>query len=121
MDNYITGKIIRIIYESPTTLYKVGIFKVRETDIEELNEYVNKVISFTGSFTELNSDLEYTFHGSLVNHPKYGVQFNTLTYEVVEPKTTDSIVAYLSSGIIFEYSFTRYHYNNFELQTVTVQ
>ena len=99
MDNYITGKIIRIIYESPTTLYKVGIFKVKETDIEELNEYVNKVISFTGSFTELNSDLEYTFHGSLVNHPKYGVQFNTLTYEVVEPKTTDSIVAYLSSGI----------------------
>lgn len=78
MNNYIKGKIIKIIYESPTTLYKVGIFKVKETDIKQLEKYINKIISFTGLFAEINIDLEYIFHGTLVNHPKYGMQFNVL-------------------------------------------
>lgn len=99
MNNYIKGKIIKIIYESPTTLYKVGIFKVKETDIKQLEKYINKIISFTGLFAEINIDLEYIFHGTLVNHPKYGMQFNVLASEIVEPKTTDSIIVYLSSGI----------------------
>lgn len=30
-------------------------------------------------------------------------------------------IAYLSSGIIFEYSISRFHFDNFELKTVTVQ
>lgn len=38
-----------------------------------------------------------------------------------EPYVEVEQTAYLSSGIIFEYSFTRYHYNDFELQTITVQ
>lgn len=38
-----------------------------------------------------------------------------------EPYFEIEQTAYLSSGVIFEYSFSRFHYNNFELQTVTVQ
>ncbi len=99
MKKYIRGNIRKLIYESDTSPYKVGIFKVRETNIEELNEYVDKIISFTGSFAELNVDLEYIFYGELINHPKYGTQFSVSSYEIREPDDNDSLILYLSSGM----------------------
>ena len=50
MKKYILGNIRKIIYESNNGPYKVGIFKVRETNDDEMREYVNKVIGFTGNF-----------------------------------------------------------------------
>ena len=99
MKNYINGNVRKIIYESSSSPYKVGIFKVRETNIEELNEYIDKIISFTGSFNEINMDLDYTFYGSIVEHPKYGAQFSVETYEIKEPNDNESLIIYLSSGL----------------------
>src|SRR5574344_2693133 len=99
MKKYINGNVRKIVYQSQTNSYKVGIFKVRETNIEELNEYVDKIISFTGQFTELNTELDYIFYGELVEHPKYGIQFSVENYEVKEPTDSDSIILFLSSGI----------------------
>lgn len=99
MKKYILGNIRKIIYESNNGPYKVGIFKVRETNDEEMEEYINKVIGFTGSFAEVNMDVDYILYGRLVEHPKYGSQFEVLNYEIKAPSDLDSLVLYLSSGM----------------------
>ena len=99
MKSYISGNVRKIIYESASSPYKVGIFKVRETNLEELNEYVDKIINFTGSFQEINTDLDYVFYGKLIEHPKYGAQFSVDTYEIKEPNNDESLIIYLSSGL----------------------
>ena len=99
MKSYIVGNIRKIIYQSNTGPYKVGIFKVRESNDEELTPFLNKIISFTGSFTEIDTDLDYVFYGKLVVHPKYGVQYQVENYEVKAPNDLDSLVLYLSSGM----------------------
>lgn len=99
MKKYILGNIRKIIYESNNGPYKVGIFKVRETNDEDMKEYVNKVIGFTGSFAEVNMDVDYILYGKLVEHPKYGTQFEVLNYEIKAPSDLDSLVLYLSSGM----------------------
>jgi exodeoxyribonuclease V alpha subunit len=99
MKSYIVGNIRKIIYQSNTGPYKVGIFKVRETNDEELVPFVNKIIGFTGSFTEIDTDLDYVLYGKLVEHPRYGIQYQVSSYEVKAPSDLDSIVLYLSSGM----------------------
>ncbi len=99
MKKYILGNIRKIIYESNNGPYKVGIFKVRETNDDEMEEYVNKVIGFTGSFAEVNMDVDYILYGRLVEHPKYGSQYEVLNYEIKAPSDLDSLVLYFSSGM----------------------
>ena len=99
MKNYIVGNVRKIIYQSNNGPYKVGIFKVRETNDENMEIYLNKIISFTGTFTEIDSDLDYVFYGKLINHPRYGVQYQVESYEVKAPTDLDSLMLYLSSGI----------------------
>ncbi len=99
MKKYILGNIRKIIYESNNGPYKVGIFKVRETNDDAMEEYVNKVIGFTGSFAEVNMDVDYILYGRLVEHPKYGSQYEVLNYEIKAPSDLDSLVLYLSSGM----------------------
>ena len=99
MKKYISGSIRKIIFESNTGPYKVGIFKVKETNSEDLNEYVGKVIGFTGSFNEINEDVDYILYGDMVNHPKYGLQFNCESYEIKEPSDEEGLILYLSSGM----------------------
>ncbi len=99
MKNYISGNIRRIIYESNSGPYKVGIFKVRETNDDIMNEYVNKIIGFTGSFTDINTDLDYVLYGKLIDHPRYGIQYQVDSYEVKAPSDLDSLILYLSSGM----------------------
>ena len=99
MKKYILGNIRKIIYESNSGPYKVGVFKVKETNDEELNGYVNKVIGFTGSFNEVNMDVDYVLYGKIFDHPKYGIQYNVDNYEIKEPTDLDSLVLYLSSGM----------------------
>lgn len=99
MKKYILGNIRKIIYESNSGPYKVGVFKVKETNDEELSGYVNKVIGFTGSFNEVNMDVDYVLYGNIFDHPKYGIQYNVDNYEIKEPADLDSLVLYLSSGM----------------------
>lgn len=99
MGNFISGNIVKIIYESNSGPYKVGIFRVRETNDKSLESYLNKNIGFTGSFNEINSDVDYIFYGNLVSHPKYGIQYNVDSFEIKPPSDKDSLVLYLSSGM----------------------
>lgn len=99
MEKYIVGNIKNIIYESNNSPYKVGVFKVKETNIDALNNYINKTICFTGNFNEVNNDIDYILYGETVNHHKYGLQFSVSSFEIKEPSDIDSMIIYLSSGM----------------------
>ena len=99
MRNYIVGKITKIIFESNSGPYKVGLFKVKETNDDDLEDYVDKIIGFTGNFAEINYDVEYVFYGEMINHYKYGFQYSVISYEIKVPDDKDSLIMYLSSGI----------------------
>ena len=96
-NDYIKGCYRKSIFEKD--LFIIGLFKVEETNIEEMRDYVNRTIIFKGNFETLNKGEIYTFYGICVDHPKYGFQFDVSSYEVVKPEGKDSIIAYLSSGL----------------------
>ncbi len=79
--------------------YIIGSVKVNKTDDEELKSFVNKMVTFTGYFHELKLDDSYIFKGELVEHPKYGLQFNTLEYDIIKPEDEDGLIEFLSSNL----------------------
>ena len=95
---YIKGNYSKSIYVSNSG-YHIGIFRVHDTDSEELAEYIGKTITFTGYFHELNDIDTYKFYGKLVNHEKYGEQFQVESYERCRPEEKNSIIEFLTSGL----------------------
>ena len=95
--NYIKGKYKSSIYESDTG-YKVGLFRVLETNHEEIE--INKTITFTGYFPELVKDVTYVFEGEYIFHNRYGYQFQTSKYEKLAPEEKESIIEFLTSSFI---------------------
>ena len=98
MTCFIKGTFSKSIYESGTG-YIIGIFRVKETNSDELSEYVGRTITFTGYFHELNTIDTYLFYGKLVQHEKYGEQFQVESYERCKPEEKDSILEFLTSGL----------------------
>lgn len=96
MNDYIKGNVKKIIYQNDNG-YTVGVFKVKESS-SKYEHLVNISVSFTGYFHELNEIDTYNFYGNIVNHPKYGEQFNVELYDRAMPEEKDSIVEFLSSG-----------------------
>ena len=98
ISTYIKGTYSRSIYQSNTG-YIIGIFKVKETNNEKLSDYIGRSITFTGYFHELNNTDIYMFYGELVNHEKYGEQFQVNSYERCKPEEKDSIIEFLTGGL----------------------
>ena len=98
MGSYIKGHYSKSIYQTDTG-YHVGIFKVKETNDKELEEYIGRTITFTGYFHELNNNDTYLFYGKLIRHDKYGYQFSVESYERCKPEERDSIIDFLTSGL----------------------
>ncbi len=95
---YIRGKFKQMIFESDNG-YKVGLFRVKEAT-GELEEYVNKTITFTGYFADLNGEDYYKLTGKYVFNERYGSQFQVSSYEREEPKGKDAIIDFLSSSLV---------------------
>lgn len=98
MNPYIKGKYRSDIFRSDKG-YVIGIFKVDETNIEELSEFVNHTITITGYFYNLNENDNYILYGEVVEHPKYGVQFSVKESEKIKPTDKDGIIEFLSSDL----------------------
>lgn len=98
MENFIKGNYKRTIFKSDKG-YVIGLFKVKETNDEQMNLYLNKTITFTGYFAELNEDDIYCFYGKTVDHPRYGIQFEVNNYERLKPDDVDGLVEFLSSDL----------------------
>jgi len=98
MNSYIKGSVREIFFKTDKG-FMVGIFKIRETNDKDLEDYLNKTITFSGNFHELLSDSEYKFYGDIHNHPKYGFQYKVTYYEKIIPEEKNSIISFLSSGL----------------------
>ena len=98
MGTYIKGNYRRSIYQNATG-YTIGLFKVCDTNDEKLADYLDRIITFTGYFHELNDMDTYLFYGKLVHHDKYGEQFQVDSYERCKPEEKNSIIEFLTSGL----------------------
>ena len=98
MDIYIKGNYRKSIFQSDNG-YIIGLFKVSETNDENIDIYIDRTITFTGYFHELNEIDTYIFYGKLVEHNKYGEQFQVEKYERCMPEDKNGIVEFLSSGL----------------------
>lgn len=95
--NYVKGKFKNIIFESETG-YKVGIFKVQETDIKELKD--KHTITYTGYFSEIIESDTYILKGNYLKHERYGYQLKVESYERVIPEGKDAIIEFLTSTFV---------------------
>lgn len=98
MEKYIKGKYKSDIFRSEKG-YVIGIFKISETNIEEIEDFVNHTITITGYFYDLNENDNYILKGDIVEHPKYGLQFAVSESEKLKPTDKDGIVEFLSSDL----------------------
>ena len=98
MEDYVKGTFKNTIFSSDKG-YIIGLLKVSETNIVDMQDFVNKTITFTGYFAELNLNEKYVMYGEIVNHPKYGFQFNVTESKKVQPEDKDGIVEFLSSDL----------------------
>ncbi|MDD3452821.1 MAG: ATP-dependent RecD-like DNA helicase [Bacilli bacterium] len=94
---YIKGQFNKAIFKSDNG-YIIGLLKLIETNEEQLVEYINKLITFTGYFADLKEDI-YIFYGELIEHPKYGLQYNVKESERIKPEDKDGIIEFLSSDL----------------------
>ena len=92
----IKGKLSKIIFHNNQNGYTVGLLKVKESDIENL---VNKTVTFTGSLPDLNEIDTYIMTGNLTNHEKYGSQFQVKSINRIMPQETDAMIDILSSNL----------------------
>lgn len=98
MESYIKGTFKRNIFSSNDG-FIVGLVKIKETNDDDLTDYVNKQFTFTGLFAELNLDEDYIFYGEVIDNQKYGIQFKVNRYEKIMPEDKDGLVIFLSSDI----------------------
>ena len=98
MNTYIKGHYTKTIFQT-TAGYHVGLFKIQETNDKTMEEYIGRSFTFTGYFHELNTNDTYIFYGKLVEHEKYGYQYQVNSYERCKPEEKDSIVEFLTSGL----------------------
>ena len=96
--DFIRGKFKQMIYEGDNG-YKVGLFRVKESS-EELEEIINKTITFTGYFPELNGEDYYILKGKYIDNARYGKQFQVTSYEKEEPQGKDAVITFLASPLI---------------------
>ena len=97
MSQYIKIHYSKSIFESNSG-YIIGLGKVLDCD-DEYKDYLNRTITFTGYFHELNNVDNYLFYGKMINHEKYGEQFQVDSYERCKIEEKDHLVEFLSSDL----------------------
>ena len=98
--NYIKGKIKKIIYHNNESGYAVALFRIHETNDNEMKDKVNKSITITGVFTDVNIDINMTLYGVYKNNEKFGMQYVVDNYEIDKPTTKEAIIEFLASPFI---------------------
>lgn len=92
-EKYFVGDIQAIFFQNQTNFYKVLLVKVMDTN----TDYLENEIVVTGSFGQIQEEEVYRFFGKIVEHPRYGTQFQTTRYQQERPTSINGVVTYLSS------------------------
>lgn len=116
----IEGNIRKILFSSNNG-YTVGLIKVRKCS-SDLNDFLNKTITFTGIIHEINLEINYSLEGEVVEHPRYGTQFASISILSRTPTDTEGLILYLSSGIFkgIGYKTAEAIVNSFGSKTIEV-
>ena len=93
MEFYFSGTIERIIFENPSNFFRILLLDIEDTDAEDFEDFE---IIVTGSMADVMEGEDYSFWGSLVQHPKYGQQLKISRYERAKP-SSKGLVKYFSS------------------------
>ncbi|EGJ42535.1 ATP-dependent RecD-like DNA helicase [Streptococcus sanguinis] len=93
MEFYFSGTIERIIFENPSNFFRILLLDIEDTDAEDFEDFE---IIVTGSMADVIEGEDYSFWGSLVQHPKYGQQLKISRYERAKP-SSKGLVKYFSS------------------------
>ena len=93
MEFYFSGTIERIIFENPSNFFRILLLDIENTDAEDFEDFE---IIVTGSMADVMEGEDYSFWGSLVQHPKYGQQLKISRYERAKP-SSNGLVKYFSS------------------------
>ncbi|MBO5060404.1 MAG: ATP-dependent RecD-like DNA helicase [Clostridia bacterium] len=93
MDENVTimGKVLEIIYQNADNGYTVC----------EIDSSTDGLFTATGYMPYLGEGENISITGTWVNHPEYGEQFRISYYETILPTDEQSIIDYLSSGVIY--------------------
>lgn len=98
MKDYVKGKLIKKIFSSDKG-YVIGVMKVNDTNIPDLYDFIDTTLTFTGYFPELKEDENYMFYGEIVDHPKYGLQYQVSESKLIMPDTKEGLISFLSSDL----------------------
>ena len=93
MEFYFSGTIERIIFENPSNFFRILLLDIEDTDAEDFEDFE---IIVTGSMADVMEGEDYTFWGSLVQHPKYGQQLKISRYERAK-LSSKGLVKYFSN------------------------
>lgn len=93
--SYVKGHLSREIFRNEINGYMVGLFKIKETNFDYDEAYIN----ITGILPKLSEKKDYILYGDIVNHPKYGVQLAVTSFEIVLPTKKEELVTFLSSDL----------------------
>ena len=96
-NNFIKGSLYKEIYRNEINSYMVGLFKVKESGIDDFE--TGDIINITGTLPKLSDKKEYILYGNVVNHPKYGIQFNVDGFNISVPTKEEELVTFLSSDL----------------------
>lgn len=90
---YLLGELKAVFFENPSNFYKVLLIELHENNFPiDKDEIV-----VTGNFGDISLDTVYRFTGTAVTHPKYGIQFQAVSYEREKPTGKNGMIAFLSS------------------------
>lgn len=90
----VKGTVNTLIFESANTFFKILSLQV----VSSTFPWSDEDLVVTGPIGEFSYDQAYRFTGHLVQHPKYGQQFQVATYEPVAPDTEEGLVRFFSSS-----------------------
>ena len=98
--DYIKGKIRNFIYKNNESGYIVAVFRIKETNAKSMLDYVNKTVTITGTFLEINLEETFILYGEPLKHERFGFQYKVDNYKKEEITSEDALIEFLSSSLI---------------------
>jgi exodeoxyribonuclease V alpha subunit len=93
--NFIKGEMIHTIFENKNEHFSIAKIKVIETN----QSFDEKEIVVKGYFRRLDPGEIYEFYGNIVEHKRFGRQFQVDSYQRFLPQSKEGVISYLSSDL----------------------
>src|SRR5699024_11166311 len=93
----IKGELDHMIFHNQEEQFSIAKMKILNTT-EGFDEIDVGVKGYNG---QLQKEETYIFYGSLINHSKYGLQYDVEQYQTFIPDSKEGLIAYLSSDLFY--------------------